>query len=63
MLSYGHIGIWEHMSVDSDEEWIREGITNETLVIAHDGYYMSTESTTLYAQLVLWYYAQQQNSG
>ena len=47
MLSYGHIGLWEHMSVDSDGEWIREGITNKTLVIAHDGYYMSTESTTL----------------
>jgi hypothetical protein len=35
------------MSVDGDREWIWEGITNETLVIAHDGSYMSTDSTTL----------------
>ncbi len=47
LFSYGHIELWEQMSVDGDGEWIREGITNETLVIAHDGSYMSTESTTL----------------
>jgi hypothetical protein len=35
------------MSMDGNGEWIREGITNETLVIAHDGSYMSTDSTTL----------------
>jgi hypothetical protein len=40
LLSYGHIGLWEHMSVDGDGEWIREGITN-------DGSSMSTDSTTL----------------
>ena len=33
--------------MDGNGEWIREGITNETLVIAHDGSYMSTDSTTL----------------
>ncbi len=47
LFSHGHIELWEQMSVDGDGEWIQEGIPNETLVIAHDGSYMSTHSTTL----------------
>jgi hypothetical protein len=47
LFSYGHIELWEQMSMDGNGEWIREGITNETLVIAHDGSYTSTDSTTL----------------
>jgi ribonuclease HI len=33
--------------MDGIREWIQEGKTNETLVIAHDGSYMSTDSTSL----------------
>ena len=47
LFSHGHIELWEQMSVDGDGEGIWEGITNETLVIAHDGSNMSTDSTTL----------------
>jgi hypothetical protein len=45
--SYEDYGLWDHLSVDGDGEWIREGIAAGSLSIAHDGSYMATEAPEL----------------
>jgi hypothetical protein len=45
--SYGHIDLWEHLTIDGDGEWIREGIIWGSLACAHDGSYMSLEVVDL----------------
>jgi hypothetical protein len=45
--SYGHIGLWEHLTIDGDWEWIREGMIRGSLVCAHDGSYMALEAVDL----------------
>ncbi len=45
--SYGHIGLWEHLIVDGDGEWIHEGIIWGSLVCAHGSSYMALEAVDL----------------
>jgi hypothetical protein len=45
--SYSNIGLWEHLTIDGDGEWIREGIIRGSLVCAHDGSYMALEVVDL----------------
>ncbi len=45
--SYEDCGLWDHLSVNGDGEWICEGIVAGSLSIAHDGSYMATEAPEL----------------
>jgi hypothetical protein len=45
--SYEDCGLWDHLSVDGDMEWICEGIAAGSLSIAHDGSYMAMEAPEL----------------
>jgi hypothetical protein len=45
--SYSHIGLWEHLTVDRDGEWIHKGIIRKLLVCAHDGLFMALEVVDL----------------
>jgi hypothetical protein len=45
--SYKDCGMWDHLSVDSDGEWIQEGIAMGSVVVAHGGSYMATKAPDL----------------
>ena len=47
LMSYGHADLWENISVDGNGEWIGEGLVRGSLVFAHDGSFMASESTSL----------------
>jgi hypothetical protein len=47
LKSYEDCGLWEHLSVNGDGEWIHEGMATGSLIIAHDGSYMALEAPDL----------------
>jgi hypothetical protein len=45
--SYGHIGLWEHLTVYRDGEWICKGIIWGSQVCAHNSSYMALKVVDL----------------
>jgi hypothetical protein len=47
LKSYEDCGLWEHLSVDGDGEWICEKTATGSLIIAHNGSYMALKAPDL----------------
>jgi hypothetical protein len=50
---YRHIGLWEHLTIDGDGEWICKGIIWGSLVCAHKGSYLALEVVDLSSARVI----------
>jgi hypothetical protein len=55
LASFGNPSLWEGLSVDGDGEWILQGLSQGTLVIAHDGSYMPEDLVDLCSAGVVMY--------